>query len=152
MAKTAITWHRDEFGRALVGGIHDGRIVALHFVERQSLSISIAGNADQRIRAQLSGVREMNICELWNGAIVSALYVWGVRDLPDSLSQGGVSGGWGLLFADRFTEREAKEAAARIALKYPKAQFVQVDCSYGGKLAAVCDDIMFFEDDESGAG
>lgn len=141
--KTQLNWTTDEFGRASVGGIHDGRIVSFAFAESDCFSLGILGEANRLVEIELSGIADMNVRDLCNGSIVSTVYVWSVRSVP--LSTWDLpNSGWNLLFSNRYSKPDAKEFAARIALKRPQSKLVQVECSYGGSVAVVCDEVSIF--------
>ena len=141
--KTQIDWTTDEFGRALVGGIHDGRVVRFAFADGDYFNLTIRGEPNRLVEIELSGIGETNLCDMCNGSIVSTVYVWSVRSVP--LSTWDLpNSGWNLLFSNRYAKPDVKELAARIALKRPHAKLVQVECSYGGSLAVVCDQVSFF--------
>jgi hypothetical protein len=140
-----VVWKADEFGRALVAGVHDGRIASFAFAERAYVHLGISPASGGLIAVELSGVGELNIRELCNGSVVSAVYVWNVRSVPRT-SWAVSDGGWNLLFANRLAKADVKEAAARIGLNRPKSWLVQVECSYGGAIAAVCDHVAFFNE------
>src|SRR6185436_1136083 len=95
------------------------------------LHLTIRSEARELVRLELLGLGEMNIHNLYNGSIVSAVYVWNVRSVPRS-SRDVPDSGWNLLFADRSKRDDVKKSAARIALKRPQSFLVQVECSYGG--------------------
>jgi hypothetical protein len=60
--------------------------------------------------------------------------LWGI---PDSA--------WNVFFSNRMGIEDAKRAAARIARARPESYLVQLACSYGGAVVAVCDRIAVFE-------
>ena len=140
-----IAWNADEFGRALVPGVHDGRISTFTFADRDYLHLGIKTPQGNSIDVELSGIGEMNVRDLWNGAIVATIYAWKVRSMSRT-SWDVPNSGWSLLFANRLAPSDIKEAAARIALSRPQSLLVQVECSYGGALAVVCDALSFFTD------
>ena len=88
---------------------------------------------------ELRGLGEFNLRNLCNGSIIAAIYVWNVRAVPPN----AVNAAWNLLFGDRYAKADVKELAARIALRRPGAQLVQLECSYGGAMAAVCEEVSF---------
>ena len=138
--KTQINWTTDEFGRASVGGIHDGRIVRFAFAESDCFSLAILGEANRLVEIELFRIADMNVRDVCNGSIVSTVYIWSVRNVP--LSTWDLpNSGWNLLFSNRYSKSDVKEFAARIALQRPQSKLVQVECSYGGSIAVVCDEV-----------
>lgn len=138
-----VVWKADEFGRALVPGVHDGRIASFAFADGDYVHLGIRPASGRLIQVELSGVGEMNVRDLCNGSIVSAVYVWNVRTVPPT-TWNLPDSGWNLLLAGRVAQADLKEVAARIALKRAKSWLVQVECSYGGAMAIVCDRVDFF--------
>jgi len=145
--RRTLEWKSDEFGRALIPGAHDGRLLRYCYSEeQQSLEIKLASPTGRRVEVELQGVVEVNFRDLCNGSITSSLFLWNVRLLPEG-TWSAPNSGWGLLFGSRYASADVREVAARIGLRYPKAHFVQLECSYGGALAAVCQKVALYSDE-----
>jgi len=92
----------------------------------------------------LNGLHEYNVVEMWDGAIVSELFVWNVGSVPDE-AWNTPDSGWNALFAKRVRSPDDRRAAEKIVRANPKAFLVQLACSYGGSVAAVCESIRAYE-------
>jgi len=135
-ADQPISWRTDDSGRALVGGVHDARISGFSFAEGDCLRIAASTESGGALKVELQGIGELNVRELRNGSVLAAIYIWNVRAVPTDSA-------WDLLFAGRYTKVDAKELAARIALKRPRSFLVNVECLHGIGISAVCDDVFF---------
>jgi hypothetical protein len=99
--------------------------------------------SDEIVRFDLSGVQELTIAELWNGAIVSGIYAWQVSAVPEA-TWGMPDSGWGALFRNRVSAAHAGVLVQRIQARQPEPWLFQVECSYGGLIATVCATIRAF--------
>jgi hypothetical protein len=138
-----LAWQTDQSGLLRGAPVHDGRLVALAY-SPGALRVDVQNLSGETLRFDLSGVQELTITELWNGATVSDIYAWkmgAVREatweMPDS--------GWGALFRNRVLAAHAGVVAQRIQARQPEPWLFQVECSYGGLIAAVCATIRVFD-------
>jgi hypothetical protein len=143
MMKSEIAWQTDENGMLLGVRAHDSTLVKF-VVSEAKLEFGMRRLSGDIVGVELSGVREFSVVELWNGAIVSEFWVWNVHSVPET-SWSTPDSAWNVLFSNRMSVSDAKREAAKIALARPKAFLVQLACSYGGAVAAVCDRIGVFE-------
>lgn len=146
--RNEIDWTTDEFGRARVAGVHDGRILKVAFAYGDYLHLWIKSPSNGLVAVELSGLGDLVFSDFYNTPIVSTVFVWPVRSVPRS-SRGASNSGWDLLFASRYKKDDVKETAARIALKRPQSLLVQVECSYGGAIVAICDRVSFFTESKT---
>jgi hypothetical protein len=141
MMKSEIAWRTDENGMLLGDRAHDSSLIKF-VVSETSLEFGMRRLSGDLVTVELYGVGEFSVVELWKGAIVSEFWVWKVGLVPEA-SWSIPDSAWNILFSNRL--RDAKREAAKIALARPESFLVQLACSYGGAVAAVCDRIGVFE-------
>lgn len=132
-----IKWSTQADGSLIGPAIHDGVIVGLELIQDQRLCLHVKNLLNVVVRLELLGIREFTLVELWNSAIVSDMYVWQARSVPDVMWQ-VPDGGWNALLRTRTDATNVAGVAGRIAARQPEPLLVLIDCSYGGQLAAVC--------------
>ncbi|MGH6846355.1 MAG: hypothetical protein ACREC0_02625 [Methylocella sp.] len=132
----AIQWRTNPDGMLAVAGVHDGHVDQLRYDET-SLHLGIRQPTGARIELTLSGAQEANLT-LWNGSIVSEIYIWRVGDVPVGAAP---DAGWNALFADILSEKDRLSAAEKIVNRNPNAYLFQLDCSYGGSIACIADGV-----------
>lgn len=138
--KTEIIWKNDDSGRVIGANIHDGQVVEYEFSSnKNNFHLGVRSLSGDLIRIELSGLREIRV-DLFMGPIVSDVYTWTVDaapthtwEIPDSA--------WNVLFSSQMKLENAKKAAEKIIRDNPKSILIQVECSYGGAIAAVCDQV-----------
>jgi hypothetical protein len=136
----------DEYGRVYGAQIHDSRLEEFSFSDGgDTLCIWIRGASGKRTNVQLTGIVQLTVADLWNGAILSDIYVWKVSAVPNACWEIPDSA-WNVLFAKRATREDAPKLAQRITNEHPGAYLVQFECSYGGAIASVCDRIDLYEE------
>jgi hypothetical protein len=138
-----ITWQTDPTGLLRGVSVHDGHLTGLLYSPRR-LRVAVLNIAGETIQFELSGVQELTIGELWNGAIVGSIYAWKASDVPDT-SWGTPDSGWGALFRNRVAAVDAGLMVRRIRGRAPEPWLVQLECSYGGFIAALCEALQVFQ-------
>jgi hypothetical protein len=141
--KSEITWRTDPNGMVSGARIHDSHLVKFAITDAVGLQIAMRRLSGDIVSVELFGLGEFSVAELWNGAIVSEIFVWNVRTVPEQCWSIPDSA-WNAIFGNKMKPADAKKEAAKIAQKRPDAQLVQLACSYGGNVAAVCDRIAQF--------
>ncbi len=131
-----IQWQTNPDGMLAVAGIHDGHVDQLRY-DGTSLNVWIRQPTGARIDLVLQGTQEADL-KLWNGSIVSEIYIWRVSDVPVGAAP---DAGWNALFADMLLEKDRQNAAAKIVSRNPDAYLFQLDCSYGVTMACVADSV-----------
>jgi hypothetical protein len=137
--KNSITWNTDQFGRLLGLGLHDGYLYGLQFSDGKALTLQIRNCSGDIIEIQLADIADINIAQFCNGAILSDIYVWKVNAAPGSWSN--PDSAWNILFTERLGLEGAKKEAFKIIQEKPDSLLVQVECSYGGAMVAICEHV-----------
>jgi len=145
---TPFALRTDQYGRVSGFHIHDSQMEEFAFSDRgATLNVRLRATSGKPITVLLKGVVEFTAAELWNGAILSDLYVWKVSAVPEA-SWEIPDSAWNILFAHRATKEDSPNLARKIVREHPEAQLVQFECSYGGAIAAVCDQVDLYEEEE----
>jgi hypothetical protein len=93
-----------------------------------------------------SGLSKINVVELWNCPIVFDISIWKINAVPES-RWNVPDRGWRLLFHNQVSAiDEAKGFASKTIQRNPDALLVEVNSSYGGSMAFICDAIEVFHD------
>jgi hypothetical protein len=142
--RTPIPWNTDQFGRILGPRFHDGRLTGLQFSDGHALNLQIRNSSGEAVKIELLDITDINIAQLCNGAIISDVYLWKVDSVPEAWSV--PDSAWNMLFAERYGSAGAKEKASKIARDKPESMLVQVECSYGGAIAAICSNVGIFKE------
>lgn len=118
-------------------GLHDGHLFELDFSDGDAIHLRIRTVAESVVDVELSGIGDVSMIQFYNGAIVSALYVWTIAEAPERALQA--------LFAGRLhSPVDIQTQASRIASEHPKGHVVELVCSYGGTILAVCDEVQVY--------
>ena len=141
--KSEISWQTDENGMLLGARAHDSTLVKF-VASEASLEFQMRRLSGDIVTVELYDAREFNVVDLWNGAIVSEFWVWKVASVPKA-SWSVPDSAWNVLFSNRLSTPDAMREAAKIAVARPDAFLVQLACSYGGAVAAVCNRIGVFQ-------
>jgi hypothetical protein len=140
--RTPISWNTDQFGRIMGPRLHDGYLTGMQYSDGDALGLQIRNPSGEVVGIELLGISDINIAHLCNGVIVSDIYLWKVDSVPDAWSV--PDSAWNVLFAERYGLAGAKEKATKIAREKPDSLLVQLESSYGGAIAAICDEVKIF--------
>jgi hypothetical protein len=135
------SWITDGDGLLCNFAYHDGVIIQFD-ASIDSMAFRIKDEASRMVQIELFDVVEYSVLCLWRGAIVSDIYVWRLKEVPGHAWD--VPGGaWSILFDGR--DRGAKREVDQWMASIPDAYLVQLECSYGGRLAAVCKGVNVYK-------
>jgi len=122
-------------------GFHDAVLVALSIAFDRQFEASFRRTDGALVQLRLTGLGPVGTFGIRNGAIVSDVFAWSLSDVPaDSINQ--PDGAWGVLFGGDIRRPEALQHAVEVIIK--RAEFswmVLIECSYGGSLAALCQEV-----------
>jgi hypothetical protein len=141
---TEIPWRTDEHGILLGARVHDATLVKL-VISKERLVFVMRRLSGELVTVELLGLGTFTIQELWDMPIISEFWVWNVGAVPET-GWSVPDGPWNVLFStNRMYPADARREAAKIAEVRPDAFLVQLTCSYGGAVAAICDRIRILE-------
>jgi hypothetical protein len=143
--KSEIAWRTDKHGMLLGAPMHDGDLVKF-MMTKESLEFGIRAVSGEFVSVELTGLGRFTVRELWSYPIVSEFWVWRVGSVPESWDVPDSS--WNVLFStsnDGLTISEAKREATKIVESRPNSFLVELSCSYGGRVVAICDRICVFK-------
>lgn len=134
-----MNWHVDARNRLASPGIHDATLEALVYRPAHGLALRIAGQDGERTSIGFEGVHLMNLCDVWEQAIVGSIFIWEAAAFPEAdWAQGDI--GWQALLAGRIGfGRDARASAADLVRAHPGATLATVSCAYGGSLSVLCE-------------
>jgi hypothetical protein len=143
--KAEVAWRTDAHGMLLGAPMHDGNLVNFTMT-KESLVFGIRAGSSELTTVELSGLGRFTVRELWSYPIVSEFWVWKVGSVPESWDI--PDSAWNVLFSTSnvLTIAAAKREASKIVETRPDSFLVELACSYGGQVAAICDRIRVFKD------
>ena len=142
--ESEIAWRTDQNGMLIGARIHDSRLVSLAIISEVRMELKFRRLSGELVMLVLNGLHEFNVVEMWDGAIASELFVWNVGSVPDE-AWNVPDSAWNVLFTKRLRPQDDRRAVKKIVEAHPDAFLVQLACSYGGNIAAVCEAIRAFE-------
>jgi len=134
-----IDWTTDEAGLIRGFSYHDSGLVGLEWSGSRYLRLRLS-TPDGVTTVEFGELDTVTFQEIWNGAIVSDIFVWPVVAVPETVWDMS-DGAWSVLLSGRTYRSDEKSVAAQIIKRKPSAFLVQVLNSYGGSIAAVCEKI-----------
>jgi hypothetical protein len=142
--ESEIAWQTDPNGMLIGARIHDSRLVGLALIDDIRMEFKFRRLSGESVMIALDGLHDFNALQMSYGAIVSELFVWNVESVPEE-TWNVPDGAWNVLFEKRFQPADHRRAAEKIVRAHPKSFLVQLDCSYGGSVAAACETVRVFE-------
>lgn|GEM_PF-3233100 len=132
----------DASGRLALSGIHDSLVADLTLSGAAKTLLFKLKSGGMNTIIKTSSLHMLNVSGLWEGSIVSNVFVWDFDKVPDRyISNSEV--GWSHLFEGRISDRE--EVVAQIA-RYQRhmntGKLVSISCSYGGNISFLCEDVL----------
>lgn len=137
-------WSSDKYGRIEGVAFHDGLLAEFSLSENKTLRIQIRNSFGGITSLELTDVMECNIFVCLN-AIVADIFVWKSVDAP-SPKNSAPDVGWNRLFADHLQEKDILNFVDGVIRSEPQSYLVQIDCSYGGRIAALCKNLVVCSD------
>jgi hypothetical protein len=139
MQETRVSWQSDQHGMLFGARIHDSQMLGLTMSE-SALSILVKRLDGGEVRVELSNLGDFNV-SIWNWPIISEIFVWNINAVPEEYWN-APDMGWNALYKHI---SDVKTNASAAIKKRPTSFFVLVSTSYGGTLAAICDQVNVFE-------
>jgi hypothetical protein len=139
--KSKVEWHADANGMLCGARIHDAILLGIAFSEAGDLLVSAQRVDKTKVEIEAAGIQQLNIVELWESAINSEIFVWKLNSVPTYASDLA----WKGLFRNRVVEGDEVSAAAALANKSPDALLIELSCSYGASIFAVCTQLAVCE-------
>jgi hypothetical protein len=128
----------DKFGRLLGTRLHDGILEEFEFSNNKHLvHLRIKRVSGESVSIRLLGVSMLTVTEFWGAAILSHMNVWDILPIQDKYFD-APDRVWNILFSNRASKEEMPLFVRQIAAKFPTALVVQIECSYGAAIAAIC--------------
>ncbi|WP_145640245.1 hypothetical protein [Neorhizobium alkalisoli] len=132
----------DDRGRLALGGIHDSTITQFSLdAAAKRIGIQCLSDAGIITDFAATSLYTLNISALWEGSVISDIFVWDFTDVPDDyLFDPEI--GWRHLFEGRIDDRNQLLAQIeRYKERLPKAKLVSIGCSYGGNISFLCQEL-----------
>jgi hypothetical protein len=132
-------------GQLIGFGLHDSVLTGLSVEFGRALAAYFQKVDGTRLRLDLTGLGPLGSCGLRNGAIVSDVFVWRPADVPPATFLMS-DGPFAVLFAGDIPQKDLERAARDLVTAKQFDWMVQIVCSYGGSLAALCNQIEVIDD------
>jgi hypothetical protein len=121
-------------------GLHDSVLVGLSVEFDRSLRASFRRPDGSTAQLSLLGLGPVGAVALRNGAIVAEVFIWAPKQVPeDSIEL--VDGAWSVVFAGDIKQGDIRRVAERHISQGQFSWMVLIECSFGGSLAALCQQI-----------
>ena len=132
----------DQRGRLKVPGIHDARLSALTLDFGKRLCFDAAGANGERSSFVLDGLYMLNISDLWDGVIVDSISMWRLDGGDGARWSADAGRAWTSLLSGRVDPGSEAREIERMGQKHRRLTLVDVSCSYGGAIQALCRDLF----------
>lgn len=123
--------------------MHDGIVTSFCLTKSRVFSFEICRVDGSRVSVDIEGIRLLNAAELWETAIISEIFIWKL----DKSESHSLNVALSHLLQGRVNESDKQSALSQIRRENFLALTVQVSCSYGGSIFAICDRVRIFEID-----
>lgn len=133
-----INWTTDSAGSVLGFSYHDAILTGLEWAESSYFRMRLS-QPHGTTTIELTDLDTLTL-QVWNGAIISDIFVWPVGAVPETVWNMG-DGAWHVLLSGRVRSSDERLAAAQIIERRPTALLIHVLTSYGGTIVAVCENI-----------
>lgn len=132
----------DVSGRLALGGIHDSLIADLTLSGATKTLLLRLKSESMTTIIKTSNLHMLNMSGLWEGSIVSNVFIWDFDRVPDRyISDSEV--GWSHLFEGRISDRaEVIAQIARYQSCMSRGKLVSIGCSYGGNISFLCEEVL----------
>jgi len=135
MMTSEIPLRTDDFGKILGLAVHDSNLTGFTYAG-ESLELVLRGVKGDVSKIRCTSIHDANFAHLYHGAIVADIYVWRLAEVPQAWDV--PDGAWYVLYKERLGIEGAQTQALALATTLPDHFLIQVECSYGGSIAAVC--------------
>ena len=143
-----VDWTTDSAGVMRGFNYHDSGLVGLEWAETRYLRIRLL-SPNGISTVELTDLEVVTLREVWDGAIVSEIFAWPISAVPETVWDMS-DGAWHVLLSWRTRQSDERLAAAQITKRRPSGLLVQVLTSYGGAIAAVCENINVSTENSAG--
>jgi hypothetical protein len=120
--------------------LHDATVTGLRYEVGAALELAMRRVDGTQVTVRLRDAGQIGTNGFRAPAIVADIYAWHPSQTP-SAALTLPDGAWRVLFANELQGDALRMEAARIGMENRYAFIVVVACSYGGSIAALCDDI-----------
>jgi hypothetical protein len=127
--------------------IHDAVVTAFSYEDGAELTLRVRRVDGTRARVVFRGVGEVGTNCFRAPAIISDIFAWSPSKTPPTALT-WVHGAWNVFFAGELRAESLEKAVRGIISRNKHQHVVLVECSYGGVLAAMCNDIELIEEGE----
>jgi hypothetical protein len=128
----------DSYGRLAVGGIHDAVVQAFEFDLSGGFKLRLRGQAGEERLLSLRGVARFGFNDFVNGAIVSDVFCW---EVGGAILSEICTDAWRVVLGGNYVEDDLDALIKRLTAQYQGYLLVFVECSYGGSIVVICNDL-----------
>jgi hypothetical protein len=137
----------DKHSRLVGIGVHDAIVQAFRYEQGRNIDICLrdASGVDRWI--SLSNVARLGMRDIVNGTIISSIFCWELLNSP--MQQIDQCEGWRVLLGGNYLESDLSVLTSNLRATYESKFFVFFESSYGGTIAAICEEIRFGEREDA---
>ncbi len=133
----------DRSARLSTGGVHDAVVEEFHFISGQSLNIRLRGASGEHTLVSFHGTVKLGFKDVLEGTIVSDIFCWRMHD--KMVIEGVLDEAFRVLQSGHYHEAGFYSFSMSLAQKHTGKFLVFLSSSYGGEMAAVCEEIQIFD-------
>lgn len=137
-----ITWRSDSDGMLVGARAHDSNLISLEFIDRDRFVLSLKRVDGTMVELSYKGVQEISVGHIWEGSIVTEIFIWSVGNVPHSSA---VDVGWNALLHARTYPNEIDTKVKNIVGR-DNLQFLSIiGFAHGTSTALVCKSLRISE-------
>ena len=107
-----------------------------------SLQISLKRDDSSIVTIDFIKAMDVGFVDFRTGAIVANIFAWRLNDFDDKMEiPHDQKTAWRVLFANHIYEKDFMKAIQNLNKTY-FGYLVLIECSYGGSIACICNDIL----------
>lgn len=133
----------DQYGMVRTPGIHDAVVEEFHFISGQSLNIRLRGVSGEHTLVSFQGAVNLGFKDVVEGTIVSVFFCWRMHD--KMAIEGAVEEALRVLNSGHYHEADFYKHSSSLVQKHAGRFLIFLSSSYGGDMAAVCEEIQIFD-------
>lgn len=130
----------NEFGQLTKLGLHDASIVGFSYRYDEEFSFDMRRVDGSAVSLSLTKVTRFGCSGFQKGAIVSDVYIWR-PGLTPAWHASDAEGAWAVLFGNEIDVATLPSVIKPIVEGREASFLVLVECSYGGSIALLCEEI-----------
>jgi hypothetical protein len=136
-----LQWIKDQDGAISHPYVHDSYISGLRYLDDGQLDL-VLDDGKNNIILKIDGILDVGI-SIEKGAICANLFAWRVSEFPE-IDMSSPDNPWRILYPSEDISGILSRKS-RMVERYPSHWIVNLSCSYGGNISAICNSFSIYE-------